>query len=123
MTRNLMLVSLGLGLLLVDLLVLGPLARREGDEAKRRVARTGVPLKVGDGDKFFAYVEYCTSRWRAGADSPQSFPMTKNPESGRPEPIGFAAAASRPGDPDFHRRADAARRGHRLHAGGLSYRR
>ena len=52
MTRKLMLVSLGLGLLLVDLLALGPLARREGDEAKRRVARTGVPLKLGDGDRW-----------------------------------------------------------------------
>ena len=45
----------------------------------------------GRGDVFYAYVEYCTSRWRAGGDSPQSFPMVKNPETGRSEPVGFAA--------------------------------
>ena len=29
----------------------------------------------GRGDHFFAYVEYCTSKWRAGGDSPNPFPM------------------------------------------------
>jgi len=45
----------------------------------------------GRGDKVFGYVEYCTSRWRAGGDSPQSFPLTKNPETDRDEPVGFPA--------------------------------
>ncbi|MEX0679511.1 MAG: hypothetical protein WD063_20730 [Pirellulales bacterium] len=45
----------------------------------------------GRGDVFFAYVEYCTARWRAGGDSPQSFPMVSNQQTGRMEPQGFAA--------------------------------
>jgi hypothetical protein len=43
----------------------------------------------GRGDRFFAYVEYATARWRAGGDSPKSFPMARNPETGRAEPQGF----------------------------------
>ncbi len=34
----------------------------------------------GRGDKFFAFVEYCTSRWRAGGDSPGGFAKVKDPK-------------------------------------------
>jgi hypothetical protein len=44
----------------------------------------------GRGDKFHAYVEYCTRLWRAGGDSPKSFPTQRNPRTGRQEPTGFA---------------------------------
>ncbi len=42
----------------------------------------------GRGDHFFAYVEYCTSRWRAGGDT-TPFPSKKDPETGRLGLIGF----------------------------------
>jgi hypothetical protein len=44
----------------------------------------------GRGDLFFAYVEYCTARWRAGGDSPRSFPTVSN-DTGRLELKGFPA--------------------------------
>ena len=44
---------------------------------------------MGRGDKFFAYVEYCTSRWRAGGDSPGGFATEKDPENGRLTLRGF----------------------------------
>ena len=44
---------------------------------------------MGRGDVFYAYVEYATARWRAGGDSPRSFPAARSAESGRLEPIGF----------------------------------
>ena len=43
----------------------------------------------GRGDHFFAYVEYCTSKWRAGADSPTPFPAVTDPRTGRWNLIGF----------------------------------
>jgi len=45
----------------------------------------------GRGDVFYAYVEYMTQRWRAGADSPQPFPTVKDPETGRDTFQGFAS--------------------------------
>jgi hypothetical protein len=45
----------------------------------------------GRGDVFYAWLEYCTGRWRAGGDSPQSFPTVKDPKSGRARPQGFPA--------------------------------
>jgi len=45
----------------------------------------------GRGDHFFGYVEYCTSKWRAGADSPQPFPFDQDPKTGRKTPSGFAS--------------------------------
>ena len=45
----------------------------------------------GRGDHFFGYVEYCTSRWRAGADHPQPFPFDQDPQTGRKTPTGFAS--------------------------------
>ena len=49
----------------------------------------------GRGDKFYAYVEYCTRLWRAGGDSPKSFPTVLNPRSGRHELLGFACGGQR----------------------------
>ncbi len=42
----------------------------------------------GRGDKFFAYVEYCTSKWRAGGDT-TPFPSATDPRTGRQALIGF----------------------------------
>lgn len=42
----------------------------------------------GRGDRFFAYVEYCTSQWRAGADT-TTFPTSTDPSTGRKTLIGF----------------------------------
>lgn len=44
---------------------------------------------IGRGDVFYAYVEYATSRWRAGGDDPGGFATVRNPETGRAEPRGF----------------------------------
>jgi hypothetical protein len=43
----------------------------------------------GRGDRFFAYVEYATSRWRAGGDSPRPFARVRDPMTGKEEPKGF----------------------------------
>jgi hypothetical protein len=43
----------------------------------------------GRGDHFFAYLEYCTSKWRAGADSPRPFPTKDDPRTGRKGLVGF----------------------------------
>jgi len=45
----------------------------------------------GRGDVFYPYLEYATSRWRAGADSPGGFSEIKNAETGRSRLVGFAA--------------------------------
>ncbi len=45
----------------------------------------------GRGDVFYAYVEYMTSRWRAGGDSPRPFPMVKEAESERLTFKGYAS--------------------------------
>lgn len=42
----------------------------------------------GRGDNFFAYVEYCTSKWRAGGDT-TPFPSVTDPATGRWNLIGF----------------------------------
>lgn len=43
----------------------------------------------GRGDFFYAYVEYCTRTWRAGGDSPQSFPTAADPKTGKKGLVGF----------------------------------
>lgn len=43
----------------------------------------------GRGDRFYAWVEYATARWRAGGDEPRSFAKRYNPSTGRDEFIGF----------------------------------
>ncbi len=45
----------------------------------------------GRGDVFYAWLEYATARWRAGGDSPRSFPTEKDPRTGRVRPQGFPA--------------------------------
>jgi hypothetical protein len=45
---------------------------------------------LGRGDRFFAFVEYATSRWRAGGDSPGGFAVVPDPETGRSQLRGFA---------------------------------
>jgi hypothetical protein len=47
----------------------------------------------GRGDDFFAYVEYCTSRWRAGGDT-TPFPSVTDPATGRWNLIGFPCRKS-----------------------------
>jgi hypothetical protein len=43
---------------------------------------------LGRGDVFFAFVEYCTGKWRAGGDSPGGFATVKD-KSGRDRLRGF----------------------------------
>jgi hypothetical protein len=45
---------------------------------------------LGRGDVFYAYVEYCTSRWRAGGDTPGGIAMVRDARTRRMEPRGFA---------------------------------
>jgi hypothetical protein len=42
----------------------------------------------GRGERFFAYVEYCNSKWRAGGDT-TPFPSTTDPKTGRWNLIGY----------------------------------
>jgi hypothetical protein len=55
-----------------------------------RVPNSIVLRLYGRGDVFYAYVEYATSRWRAGGDSPGGFATVLDPETGRPQLKGFA---------------------------------
>jgi hypothetical protein len=49
-----------------------------------------IALRIsGRGDVFYAWLEYCTGRWRAGGDDPQGFPARRDPKTGRNEFIGF----------------------------------
>ncbi len=48
---------------------------------------------LGRGDRLFAFVEYCTSRWRAGGDNPGGFAVREDPQSGRKELRGFSTGA------------------------------
>jgi len=45
----------------------------------------------GRGDVFFAYVEYTTSKWRAGGDSPGGFSQLRDARTGRTTLKGFPA--------------------------------
>jgi hypothetical protein len=51
---------------------------------------------LGRGDVFYAYVEYCTTRWRAGGDSPSGFATVRDPATGKAQPRGFATGAVHP---------------------------
>lgn len=44
----------------------------------------------GRGDVFYAYVEYCTGKWRAGGDHPRPFATSSEKLNGRKVPIEFA---------------------------------
>jgi hypothetical protein len=59
-----------------------------------RVPNSIVLRLYGRGDVFYAYVEYATSRWRAGADSPGGFSTVIERESGKPQLKGFARGTS-----------------------------
>lgn len=49
-----------------------------------------IALRIsGRGDVFYVWLEYCTQKWRAGADSPQGFPTVKDPKTGRQQLKGF----------------------------------
>jgi hypothetical protein len=48
----------------------------------------------GRGDVFYAYVEYATSRWRAGGDSPGGFATIEDPETGKPQLKGFLSGGA-----------------------------
>lgn len=51
-----------------------------------------IALRIqGRGDVFYAYVEYATSRWRAGGDNPRPFARIRNPKTQKDEIRGFAA--------------------------------
>lgn len=55
-----------------------------------------IALRIqGRGEKFFAYVEYATSRWRAGGDEPQSFARELDRESKKETLRGFNARRAR----------------------------
>jgi hypothetical protein len=49
----------------------------------------------GRGENFFAYVEYCTSKWRAGGDT-TPFPSVTDPNTGRWNLIGYPCNKSLP---------------------------
>lgn len=51
-----------------------------------------IALRIqGRGEKFFGYLEYATSRWRAGGDYPRPFARETRPSTGKNEPRGFPA--------------------------------
>jgi hypothetical protein len=56
-----------------------------------RVPNSVLLRLYGRGDVFYAYVEYCTRKWRAGADSPGGFATIPEPETGKPQLRGFAS--------------------------------
>jgi hypothetical protein len=49
---------------------------------------------LGRGDVFYAYVEYCTGTWRAGADSPGGFATVRDKESAKARLRGFRTGAA-----------------------------
>jgi hypothetical protein len=53
-----------------------------------RTANSVAIRLLGRGNVFYAYVEYCTGRWRAGGDSPGGFALAKD-EMGRMNLRGF----------------------------------
>lgn len=51
-----------------------------------------IALRIsGRDDRFYAWLEYASQRWRAGGDSPQGFPTERDPKTGRKQLIGFVA--------------------------------
>ncbi|MGE5193085.1 MAG: hypothetical protein ACM3U2_11345 [Deltaproteobacteria bacterium] len=56
-----------------------------------RVPNSIVLRLYGRGDVFYAYVEYCTGRWRAGGDNPGGFATVVDPASGKRQLRGFAS--------------------------------
>jgi len=56
-----------------------------------RTPNSVVMRLYGRGDVFYAYVEYATSRWRAGGDSPGGFATVVEKETGKMQLRGFAS--------------------------------
>lgn len=56
-----------------------------------RTPSTAVLRLQGRGDHFYAYLEYCTSKWRAGGDSPRGF-VEMPGDGGKPQLRRFALA-------------------------------
>lgn len=54
----------------------------------------------GRGENFFAYVEYCTSKWRAGGDT-TPFPSLTDPQTGRWNLDRLSLQQELPVDPDL----------------------
>ncbi|HET6576529.1 MAG TPA: hypothetical protein VFG68_23220 [Fimbriiglobus sp.] len=54
-----------------------------------RTPNTVAVRLLGRRGVFYAYVEYCTARWRAGGDDPGGFATVRDPKTGRAEPRGF----------------------------------
>lgn len=49
-----------------------------------------IALRIsGRGEIFYAWLEYCTGRWRAGGDRPLGFPTEKDPKTARMRLKGF----------------------------------
>jgi hypothetical protein len=59
-----------------------------------RTANTIALRLLGRGDVFYAYVEYCTGKWRAGGDSPGGFATVKDPTNGHVALRGFKTGAA-----------------------------
>lgn len=59
-----------------------------------RTANSIVLRLYGRGDVFYPYVEYATSRWRAGGDSPGGFALIDDPQTGRKQLQGFATGGA-----------------------------
>src|SRR5262249_58669026 len=62
-----------------------------------RVPNSIVLRLYGRGDGFYAYVEYCTGRWRAGGDSPGGFPTGVDPAKGQKKTPRFVSEEIRKG--------------------------
>jgi len=60
-----------------------------GTVSEWRTANTIALRLIGRGDVFYAYVEYCTSKWRAGGDTPGGFATVRDPKTGRESLRGF----------------------------------
>src|SRR5262245_14836724 len=54
-----------------------------------RGANTIAIRLLGRGDHFFAYVEYCTAKWRAGGDTPGGFATVRDAATGKTSLRGF----------------------------------
>jgi hypothetical protein len=59
-----------------------------------RTANSVAIRLLGRGDVFYAFVEYATSKWRAGGDSPGGFATVKDPKTGRTNLRGFRTDAT-----------------------------
>ena len=59
-----------------------------------RTANTVAIQLLGHGDVFYAFVEYCTAKWRAGGDTPGGFATVRDPATGKAQLKGFPTGVS-----------------------------